>query len=708
MTQASLLHELRAGKCLHLEPLAFAQLAHTRGSTLVCSLCGAFAAGARGQLVASKLPTSSETLEAELQKVPGRHVVHSAVYCSLGCGEIFCSAECEAAAQTSGHKAMCVGPLTEEAPMYHLKVVALHSGLHETMTLAIKVATMAVADPSGPASRFLGSATLAAQPAWTAADGNGAAAEELLDYIGDVYTGPDDPSIDVLSWHLLAAAVDLSSCPTLTADSWVRLLSYAERRSLPVERTSPLVDYLRGVPAEEEEARLWLLRWAHERSDEPDDDGEDEHDEHDEHEHGEAVGGAKSGADASPNMERGYAWLKAECNELVPKLQGRCLLPEVEALAPTCLPTCAVAVDAASKQLSLTVRSDATPSEPLCFCPFSTSLPRDERIALHLARGGVACVCPRCEFEASGAVATAAAATGGSGEAASTADAPTLRRLVKLAQDDHRIDDANAAIDALLCIDGRDGDALYARARVAGWADRWSEAHRLLLEAQPVAPDHPEIARTLGEAEAYAAHASPAAAAAAPATAALSTDGFERILVSGDLVAYVSREPLLPPAECAQAIADAEAHVAATQGGSWATARHFAVPTTDLQVCAVPSLLRWFGGALRERIFPQLGAQYGVDPNRMRVIDAFLVKYEAERGQAYLPLHSDQSEYSLTLPLNDGFGGGGTYFADLGRALNCCTGGLVTFPGALTHGAAPISSGVRYVIVAFLYEYHDE
>lgn len=94
----------------------------------------------------------------------------------------------------------------------------------------------------------------------------------------------------------------------------------------------------------------------------------------------------------------------------------------------------------------------------------------------------------------------------------------------------------------------------------------------------------------------------------------------------------------------------------------------------------------------------------------MRIIDAFLVKYEAKGGQVSLPLHSDQSEYSLTLPLNASgeFSGGGTYFAGLGRALNCCAGGLVTFPGHLTHGACPISSGVRYVIVAFMYEHREE
>ena len=79
-------------------------------------------------------------------------------------------------------------------------------------------------------------------------------------------------------------------------------------------------------------------------------------------------------------------------------------------------------------------------------------------------------------------------------------------------------------------------------------------------------------------------------------------------------------------------------------------------------------------------------------------------------AQVSLPLHSDQSEYSLTLPLNDqaDFEGGGTYFAGLGRALNCCAGGIVSFPGRLTHGAAPITAGLRYVIVAFLYEHMEE
>ena len=147
--------QLRASAGSHIccKPLVFMQLADSRRGTLVCGSCGGFAAGARGQLVASKVPTSSEMLEAELAMVPGATTEHQSTFCSLGCGEIFCSPECEAMAQASGHALTCVGPLTEEAPMYHLKVVALHSGHPETVTLAIKVAALAASEKGdgGPA-----------------------------------------------------------------------------------------------------------------------------------------------------------------------------------------------------------------------------------------------------------------------------------------------------------------------------------------------------------------------------------------------------------------------------------------------------------------------------------------------------------------------------------------------------------------------------
>ena len=62
-----------------------------------------------------------------------------------------------------------------------------------------------------------------------------------------------------------------------------------------------------------------------------------------------------------------------------------------------------------------------------------------------------------------------------------------------------------------------------------------------------------------------------------------------------------------------------------------------------------------------------------VPPRAIRVIDAFLVKYSAEK-QRSLPLHCDQSQFSLTIAMNprEEYEGGGTFFADAGAVA--CTG----------------------------------
>lgn len=121
------------------------------------------------------------------------------------------------------------------------------------------------------------------------------------------------------------------------------------------------------------------------------------------------------------------------------------------------------------------------------------------------------------------------------------------------------------------------------------------------------------------------------------------------------------------------------------------------------------------------------------------------------------PLHADQSQFSLTIAINPiaDYSGGGTYFADLGEAVdqrspqttycsdplprphrplslkfvlsisppavppclailckchaveafegNCDVGGVIGFDGSLYHGGHPVTAGVRYIIVAFLY-----
>ena len=78
-------------------------------------------------------------------------------------------------------------------------------------------------------------------------------------------------------------------------------------------------------------------------------------------------------------------------------------------------------------------------------------------------------------------------------------------------------------------------------------------------------------------------------------------------------------------------------------------------------------------------------------------------------AQASLPLHSDQSILSFTIALNDPseYEGGGTYFRALddggsdASALRSPKGHLLCHSSALMHGGHPISSGVRYILVAF-------
>ena len=143
-------------------------------------------------------------------------------------------------------------------------------------------------------------------------------------------------------------------------------------------------------------------------------------------------------------------------------------------------------------------------------------------------------------------------------------------------------------------------------------------------------------------------------------------------------------------------IAAAEAR-AKTQG--WATTRHHRHPTRD-----VPVSLLDVGAAvfqfLERGVVPAVAGVYGLDPKRLSLNDCFLVKYD--RDHPGLETHVDGSEYSFSLPLNDGFGGGGTFFQYLGSSVRPRVGEALVHPGDLRHGGAPVVRGVRYVLVGFL------
>ena len=269
-----------------------------------------------------------------------------------------------------------------------------------------------------------------------------------------------------------------------------------------------------------------------------------------------------------------------------------------------------------------------------------------------------------------------------------------LKLLAHDAMENERYDDALGYLEAALRLDPTDGKLLYERARVTSWSDRWSEAHQLILEAHVLAPDNEQISAEMNSYNAYT------SAFAGKICAKTDIKRSDLELYDGKVRVY---EGLLDRDECSGVIAQVEAQVS-SQGG-WTTSRHYAVPTTDIPVHTVPAALCWFNKCMHLHVFPLLADQFDVVAERIRVIDAFVVKYTSEKQRA-LPLHCDQSQFSLTIAMNprEEYEGGGTFFEETGVVTNCDQGGVISFDGALLHGGYPVSKGTRYVVVAFLYE----
>ena len=216
---------------------------------------------------------------------------------------------------------------------------------------------------------------------------------------------------------------------------------------------------------------------------------------------------------------------------------------------------------------------------------------------------------------------------------------------------------------------------------------------------------------------------------------------------------FRTRAPLLTASECAAVVRTVETHVRSGGGGGrggWGTVRHSSVPTTDIAVEDVPALRSWLRTLLTSRLYPMLAACFpqladgttlGVRGERLRVHDAFIVRYDATRDMSLsLPAHSDTSAVSFTLALNGDragapgdahYHGGGTWYKALAQSargegvggdagdgggggaaavpdadagvVNASEGNAVAFIGPLRHAGHPIHSGTRLILVLFLY-----
>uniref|UniRef100_A0A7S3WWT1 Fe2OG dioxygenase domain-containing protein n=1 Tax=Emiliania huxleyi TaxID=2903 RepID=A0A7S3WWT1_EMIHU len=183
---------------------------------------------------------------------------------------------------------------------------------------------------------------------------------------------------------------------------------------------------------------------------------------------------------------------------------------------------------------------------------------------------------------------------------------------------------------------------------------------------------------------------------------------------------------LLSDDGCRSLIAAAEG-VAARRG--WLSSRHRYHSTVDMPLHVVP---RAQYAALRSlldgTVLPTMRRRYATAPLRIR--EAFVVKYEAAAApppadgapadaqgthataaaaprQAGLGIHRDGTLLNCVLLLSDpaDFDGGGTVFAPpLDRCYRAGRGDCLCSCGQLPHGAAAVTRGIRYVLIAFIDE----
>ena len=146
----------------------------------------------------------------------------------------------------------------------------------------------------------------------------------------------------------------------------------------------------------------------------------------------------------------------------------------------------------------------------------------------------------------------------------------------------------------------------------------------------------------------------------------------------------------------------------ATRAGGWTSTRHFNHPTIDIPLSELPRTRALLNErVLPERIYPMLGQAFENSlPNwrALRVADAFVVKYDAAGGQTKLAPHRDGSVLSFNIALNERgeYEGGGTWFEGLGQSLPIDKGHVCAHASGVFHGGHPITSGVRYILVAFV------
>lgn len=142
----------------------------------------------------------------------------------------------------------------------------------------------------------------------------------------------------------------------------------------------------------------------------------------------------------------------------------------------------------------------------------------------------------------------------------------------------------------------------------------------------------------------------------------------------------------------------------AESSNKWTHQRHEFYPTTDMLIETI-GMNEVYGALLNEYIYPWAIDVWNLDGKVWKALfpESFIIKYIPNQ-QAHLSFHHDHSLFTNLLTLNNDFEGGGTMFQRQKLCVKGDVGGTTLHPGNITHkhGARPITSGLRYVIVSFI------
>lgn len=133
----------------------------------------------------------------------------------------------------------------------------------------------------------------------------------------------------------------------------------------------------------------------------------------------------------------------------------------------------------------------------------------------------------------------------------------------------------------------------------------------------------------------------------------------------------------------------------------WHTDRHLNYPTTDIPLESIKSVFNMFSYYFHS-INTIIKNNYQINKN-INIYDCFVVKYEHNK-QNKLDLHIDECDITINILLSKDtdFDGGGTYFKYNNLTVKLKQGDILIHNGSLEHAACQITSGNRYVLVAFI------